>query len=199
MTKIKPMLCTTFIAILVSACSASTSNTPSFSASACSNKEISMTMFLTIIPDQTSQSEIETLLGNADGVEEPLLREWTWIYLCDENMDTRFRITFSTSNRPFKVSKISYYIPKIDVAELINQFGSPELVFKEIPENQQDKEFAKYTFAYPSIGLFASIRSDSLPAHSDEVSEIQKETPENTQQLLDEIKERTDVEIVEWP
>lgn len=199
MTKIKLMLCTIFMVILVTACSASVSTTPSLSAPACSNKGLNLTTFLTIIPEQTSQSDIENLLGNADGIEEPLLEEWTWVYLCDENMNTRFRVTYNTLNRPFKVSKLNYYNPKIDVSELINQFGSPELVYKEIPEIQQDEEIAKYTFAYPSMGLFASTISSSAPLPSNEVTEIYKEMPENTQQFLAEIRKRTDLEIVEWP
>lgn len=199
MTKIKLMLSTIFMVILVTACSAPASPTLSLSAPACSNKGLNLTTFLTIIPEQTSQSDIENLLGNADGIEEPLLEEWTWVYLCDENMNTRFRVTYNTLNRPFKVSKLNYYNPKIDVSELINQFGPPELVYKEIPEIQQGEKIAKYTFAYPSMGLFALTISSSVPSPSNEVTEIYKEMPENTQQFLAEIRKRTDVEIVEWP
>jgi hypothetical protein len=157
-----------------------------------------METFLTITPEQSSQSEVEDLLGEADGTEEPLLSEWTWVYLCGESGDTRLRVTFNTLDSPFRVSKLNYYNPKLDVSELISQFGSPELVYRENPENQTEKA-AKYTFAYPSIGLFASTILASVPTPSDEVTEIYKEMPENMQQFLTELSKRTDVEIIEWP
>jgi hypothetical protein len=137
------------------------------------------------------------LLGDADGIEEPLLSEWTWIYICDESSDTTVYVTFNTSNRPFKVSKLNYYNPKIDVAELISQLGSPELVYKENPEIQNGGS-RKYTFAYPSLGLFASTISTSAPTPSDEVIEIHKKVPENEQQFLTNLGKQTDVEIIEW-
>lgn len=187
-----------FIIALGSACSASTSRTQLASTPACSKKGLTVATILTITPEQTSQSEIESLLGDADGTEEPLLGEWTWIYLCDESGDTTVRITFNTSNSPFKVSRLNYYNPKINIADLISQFGSPQLVYKENPETQTEG-VAKYTFAYPSIGLFASTILASVPTPSDEVTEIYKEMPKNTEQFLAELKQQTYVEIIEWP
>lgn len=187
-----------FMVILVTAaCGAPTTEALPTSIPACSNEGLTMSTFLAITPEQTSQLEIEGLLGEADGIEEPLLGEWIWVYLCAESVDTRFRITFNTSNRPFKVSKLNIYNPKLDVADLINQFDLPELVYKEGTENQTEKA-AKYTFAYPNKGIFASTISDSEPAHFNEVIEIYKESPQNMEQFLAELAERTDIEIIEW-
>jgi hypothetical protein len=197
MKRIKLMLYTTFIIALGSACSASASKFASGSPPTCSKKGLTIATILTIVPEQTSQSEIEGLLGDADGIEEPLLSEWTWIYICDESSDTTVYVTFNTSKRPFKVSKLNYYNPKIDVAELISQLGSPELVYKENPEIQNGGS-RKYTFAYPSLGLFASTISTSVPTPSDEVIEIHKKVPENEQQFLTNLGKQTDVEIIEW-
>lgn len=184
--------------ILVAACATSISKTSPISTSICSNNEPTLSSFLAITPNLTSQSEVESLLGVANGTEEPLLTEWTWIYLCNADAETRLRVTFDTSTKPLLVMKMNYYKPKINVAELINTFGSPELVYKENFEHQTE-EGAEYTFAYPTAGFFAFVMSTSMPTSSDEVLEFLRETSQNPIQFLADVGEQKNLEIIEWP
>jgi hypothetical protein len=156
-----------------------------------------MSSILTITPGQTSQMEIEHMLGVADGTEEPLLTEWTWVYLCKRGSETMLFITFDTTSTPFVVAKMKYLSPQIAVADLINLFGLPELVYKE-SNNNQSEESTEYTFAYPSIGVFGFAALTSPPVVSGDIDGILIEIPQDLQYFITNLGNQKDVEIIEW-
>lgn len=197
MKKMELVLSIGILIILSTACTPPASRTPLVSTPNCSNKGLTISTFLSIKPGQTSVLDVEKLLGDEAIPIEPLLTEWTLIYLCDTDDEVNLLITFDAVNEPSTVKELKYYNPHIDLAEIINLLGSPELVYKEYLE-EQAVEGTKYTLAYPSVGIYASIISTSKPISTDEVTEILKELPQNLQQFITELSKRKDVEIIEW-
>ena len=202
MRKIKLILQITFAVMFCTACSTSISETPEVSMSVCANDALNMSSFLNITLGKTTDAEIEGILGDAYIPWEPLLTEWTWSYLCDtgdeiEGAREDFYITFDTTETPNIVSKLNYHNPQIDIAELIDLFGSPELVYKETVRDRSE-EYTKYTFAYPSIGIFGSTISTSTPIGSDYVNEIVKEPPQDLRDYITSLESEKEVEFIEW-
>jgi ABC-type sulfate transport system permease component len=98
---------------------------------------------------------------------------------------------------PFIVAKMNCIDPKINIAELINLFGLPEIVYKENIYNLSG-EVTQYSFAYPSIGIFSSTISTSTPVVSDDVNEILRETPQDLHEFITKLGSQKDIEFIDW-
>jgi hypothetical protein len=157
-----------------------------------------MRAFHSLVPNQTSEQEVEKLLGKRDGDEEAFLTEWTWLYLGPQNSDTQLGITLNTTSRPFLVSKVTFYNPGIDVASLIDQFGLPTIAYRVFIAGNEAAASSQTALAYPEQGTYAFVDS-AMPKSGDLVVKLYKEPPQSEQSYLDELSKRTDIQIIQWP
>lgn len=137
--------------------------------------------------------EIRTLLGEPDATGSEGINTTYWDY-ADKNSKTMLRIRF----RPDKVSAIYLYEGQYRLADLVERFGPPPLVYEADLTEERMGIYSRVFFAYPEQGFQGYI--DHLnPLPEDKLDLLYQLSPDDLARHTEEVKSSSGIRVITWP
>ena len=160
-----------------------------------SRYEVSMDAFDAITPGKTNQETVQDYLGKPAEIMEDGQSVY-WDYDTENNPEGTLRIAFDTNTTI--VIWMEFYNQGLLVADLIDRYGEPVVVFQTDVSPHGSGDFYRSIFAYPETGIHGIVHS-YLPTEQDEVFSLLREEPRDSSSLLFEIEESSLARVLEWP
>ncbi|MFZ6026124.1 MAG: hypothetical protein ACOYYS_00295 [Chloroflexota bacterium] len=149
-------------------------------------------IFWTLNVGQTPD-EVRTLLGEPEATGSEGIHVSYWDYSA-EGSKAMLRIRF----RENAVSAIHLYEGQYHVADLLEKFGPPPLVYEADLTEERMGIYSRVFLAYPEQGFYAYV--DHLnPIPEDKLDLLYQLPAEDLAHAIEEAKSSTGIRIVTWP